>query len=1164
MVPAKLLSYGGGSAKFELEDGTVLVERVDTKVTYDPLDTQCLDANISNLIELKSLSEKAVLHVLRIRFMNDDIYTLVSGILIACNPFKAMNIYDKETMDTYRRTRDHSTLPPHIFSLANEAYTSMVQTGSPQSVVISGESGAGKTESIKLILKYLARLSEITSNSSKSVQDQILCANPLLEAFGNAKTSRNNNSSRFGKLITVNFSGGVINQASIISYLLEKSRVVHQQLGERNYHVFYQLLAACTSDPKFGIANGLQDSAGRYSYLSDPESSYLYCVNELESFSEVEKSMEILGMNKGRRAQIFQVVACVLRLGDVQFNVSETADARALIDDVPEIDRICDMLGIQKSEMKRCLVSRNFGVRSVVTCFFSVQQARDTRDAFAKALYSYLFNWLIKTVNTTLTSGNKSSAATGQFIALLDIFGFEKFETNSFEQLLINYCNEKLQYHFNSHIFVMEQEAYKLEGIDIGCINFKDNSPTLSAIEAKPKGILAMMDEEINIPKGSDLSLLNKLFTAHSSTPCISRAKPASKRSNSNSSSQDTDSHLISFVIKHYAGQVPYEVTGFLEKNKDSLSQDLMYIGKNSTVPFVAELFLDFENMTNDKAGTIEGTSKPKFVQRSTAKSKGPTIATQFKKQLGDLIETLNSTSPFFVRCMKTNPLKTGGVFDSNIMLKQLQYSGLLEVCRIRQDGYPCRFTFQAFYSNYWKLNPASQTGPLLARDLEANGLFGPNDYRIGENKIFLKYDTGHKLEYLRGDSINGAANTCQAMAKVFLAKRRLKRVLKTYGNLKAVVKSRDRVALSNAVDLGKKFLPYEGMHLPALNEAKATLVRMNEEDVVIKLMTDALASKNFSGMEHAVAEARAMKPMLSSPLVRTCEQALKAYLKGKEEEKGESSEGVTTNAESKTILPAATNIPPPPPTTTATTTSPPAPVTTKIPFSSKSAPSSNDNTHQDRSQHGTSWGTPSAIKSAKGISPVESSSPPPGKSKVHAMAERFSGLKVENEKPKPKPTPPPLVAQETNDGRASDVSDDANIVDPNVDYKSKRRTFLERQLSADQIDMASEVHGLIETLSSLSMSEAGIVPNDIRALEIMLKKISIRDDAESKDMVKKMMGEEELVRAKKQLLLQTAVDKVKSTTPAWKLKNLAAQARQIGMENYQGKFVLDALLNQC
>jgi hypothetical protein len=301
------------------------------------------------------------------------------------------------------------------------------------------------------------------------------------------------------------------------------------------------------------------------------------------------------------------------------------------------------------------------------------------------------------------------------------------------------------------------------------------------------------------------------------------------------------------------------------------------------------------------------------------------------------------------------------------------------------------------------------------------------------------------------------------------------------------------------------------------------------------------------------------MKPMLSSPLVRTCEQALKAYLKGKEEEKGESSEGVTTNAESRTILPAATNIPPPPPTAT-----PPAPVTTKIPFSSKSAPSSNDNSHQDRSQHGTSWGTPSAIKSAKGISPVESSSPPPGKSKVHAMAERFSGLKVENEKPKPKPTPPPLVAQETNDGRASDVSDDANIVDPNVDYKSKRRTFLERQLSADQIDMASEVHGLIETLSSLSMSEAGIVPNDIRALEIMLKKISIRDDAESKDMVKKMMGEEELVRAKKQLLLQTAVDKVKSTTPAWKLKNLAAQARQIGMENYQGKFLLDALLNQC
>ena len=250
----------------------------------------------------------------------------------------------------------------------------MVHSGSPQSVIISGESGAGKTESIKLILKYLARLSEITSNTSKSVQDQILSANPVMEAFGNAKTSRNNNSSRFGKLITVNFSGGIIKQASIISYLLEKSRVVHQQAGERNYHVFYQLLAACTDDPKFGIANGLQDSSGRYHYLSDPESSYLYCVDELESFNEVAKSMEILGIDKAMQRRIFQVVACVLRMGDVQFNEAETADGHAIIDDVPEVERICAMLGLNEKEMKRCLISRNFGVRSVVTCLFSVQQ----------------------------------------------------------------------------------------------------------------------------------------------------------------------------------------------------------------------------------------------------------------------------------------------------------------------------------------------------------------------------------------------------------------------------------------------------------------------------------------------------------------------------------------------------------------------------------------------------------------------------------------------------------------------------------------------------------------------------------------------------------------------------------------------------------------------
>lgn len=250
----------------------------------------------------------------------------------------------------------------------------MVQTGTPQSVIISGESGAGKTESIKLILKYLARLSEITSNTSKSVQDQILSANPVLEAFGNAKTSRNNNSSRFGKLITVNFSGGVINQASIISYLLEKSRVVHQQGGERNFHVFYQLLAASTADPKFGISNGLLKHLDEYNYLCDPGSSNLDSTDELTSFEEVERAMKILDMGKSKQSEIFRIVACVLRLGNISFSAAETSDARALIDDTVEVEQICDTLGLNQSEMKRLLVSRNFGVRSIVTCFLSVQQ----------------------------------------------------------------------------------------------------------------------------------------------------------------------------------------------------------------------------------------------------------------------------------------------------------------------------------------------------------------------------------------------------------------------------------------------------------------------------------------------------------------------------------------------------------------------------------------------------------------------------------------------------------------------------------------------------------------------------------------------------------------------------------------------------------------------
>jgi hypothetical protein len=782
---------------------------------------------------------------------------------------------------------------------------------------------------------------------------------------------------------------------------------------------------------------------------------------------------------------------------------------------------------------------------------------------------------------------------------------------------LINYCNEKLQFHFNSHIFVMEQEAYRLEGIDIDYVQFQDNSPTLAVIEVKATGILSMIDEEINIPKGSDLSLLNKILSSHEKSGCITRAKPAA-RSKGGQISQ-APSCLSSFAIRHYAGDVPYDVTGFLEKNKDALSADLMYVGKTSSVPFVAEMFRDFETTHT----AVPPSSKKMFSKRATSQPKGPTIAFQFRKQLADLITTLNSTSLFFVRCMKSNSEKKGGIFESNLMLKQLQYSGLLEVCRIRQEGFPYRIDFQGFYCMYRKLNFSSTTGPLLAKDLETKGLYGPNDYRIGKNKIFLKYATGQKLEQLRGDSINDAANTCQAMAKVFLAKRRLKVLLRSCHFLKTAIQAKDKSVLEAVVELMRKHIPNEGLHLPVVREAKIALVRVREEEPVIEMLDDALSNKDLSAMELALAQARAMTPQLASPLVLECENAIKDYLRERMDEMKGSFEAMSTakppGERSNNSPPAP---PPPPPLAPQPQTAvyssssktsrssplskakkPPTPATNNVPFASKPAsvktssgetfkskpqpqpqpttmqvPFANNLTPVKTSQYVVHekeggieevrervWGSPSAIRAAQGkkARPVTVSTHAAKEKASHMASVRECDHSSSGSEPAPQAASSSEGKSQTPAGSADASGDDTSrhsesdqIVKPAEDFKSKRRSVLKRQLSSEQMGIAAEIHHMIEVLHDLCMSEVGINASDTKPLEVMLKKLSARDCTVSKEVADMMMAEQELIRAKKQLLLQVAVDKVNQRTPLWKLKNLAHQSRQIGMENYQGEFM--------
>ena len=747
----------------------------------------------------------------------------------------------------------------------------------------------------------------------------------------------------------------------------------------------------------------------------------------------------------------------------------------------------------------------------------------------------------------------------------------------------------------------MEQEAYKQEGININYVNFKDNSATLSVLERKPTGLLSMIDEEINVPKGSDMSLLNKILNSQDKKDFIGMSKPEGKgkgKSKASSSSPVSSSapprHLSSFTMKHYAGEVAYDIAGFLEKNKDTLSQDLAYLGKNSSVPFVTEIFTDFEVCKGGAHVSSASTRLRPVGKRSTAQAKGPTISTQFKKQLTDLIATLNSTSPYFVRCMKTNPQKAGNVFDCNLMLKQLQYSGLLEVCRIRQEGFPCRHDFQGFFCMYRKLNQSSTTGPLLAKDLETKGLYGADDYCIGKNKIFLKYATGQKLEQLRGETINAAAKTCQSAATVFLARQRFKGLLRAYHDLETAAESRDTGVLEAALVLLKTHLPNEGEYLPALREAKVTLARLREEEPVLRQLGTALEKKDFSGMENGLVQARSLSPPLCSPLVAACDQAIKDYLRARMDVMKASSVGMTSSAKKLGQKQAAekSNSPSlPHDTTLVSMTTKPESTAVSNSHLEKSSSSKNHvpvaTTHSSvlkvqtdtvpasaSSNGGSIWGSPSAIRAANGKMAATSShshnhshcdppAPGPGAgpaaggiSKVvpQAQASVSSPVPVVEHKSQSHVNPADNNHNTTAVDTASTLPESEQIVHPTEDFKSRKRSMLQRQLSTSQIGVAEEVSEMIEVLHELCLCEVGINPDDIKPLEVMLKKISSRDCPVNREIAEMMMAEQELIRAKKQLLLQAAVDKVKSNTPLWKLKNLAHQSRQIGMENYHGE----------
>uniref|UniRef100_A0A669D331 Myosin VIIAb n=1 Tax=Oreochromis niloticus TaxID=8128 RepID=A0A669D331_ORENI len=623
---------------------------------------------VEDMIRLGDLNEAGILRNLLIRYNECVIYTYTGSILVAVNPYQLLPIYTPDQIRLYTNKKI-GEMPPHIFAIADNCYFNMQRNNKDQCCIISGESGAGKTESTKLILQFLAAI----SGQHSWIEQQVLEATPILEAFGNAKTIRNDNSSRFGKYIDIHFNKrGAIEGAKIEQYLLEKSRVCRQAPDERNYHIFYCMLKGMAPEMKSKLGLGL---ATDYSYLTMGSCTKCDGRDDLSDYSSILSAMKVLMFTETETWEISKLLAAILHMGNLRFEARtyDNLDACVVVRS-PDLVTAASLMEVCNHVMV-CLTTRTLITRgeSVVTPL-SVEQGLDVRDAFVKGIYGRLFVWIVDKINAAIyRPPSCESNIIRRSIGLLDIFGFENFIVNSFEQLCINFANENLQQFFVRHVFKLEQEEYNLEDISWQHIEFTDNQDALDMIANKPMNIISLIDEESKFPKGTDATMLYKLNSQH--------------KLNSNYI-PPKNSYETQFGIQHFAGVVHYETRGFLEKNRDSLHTDIIQLVHSSKNKFIKQIF------QADVAMGVE------------TRKRSPTLSSQFKRSLELLMRTLSVCQPFFVRCIKPNELKKPMLFDRELCVRQLRYSGMMETIRIRRAGYPIRYTFAEFVDRYRVLMP--------------------------------------------------------------------------------------------------------------------------------------------------------------------------------------------------------------------------------------------------------------------------------------------------------------------------------------------------------------------------------------------------------------------------------------------------------------------------
>uniref|UniRef100_A0A671TT54 Myosin VIIA n=1 Tax=Sparus aurata TaxID=8175 RepID=A0A671TT54_SPAAU len=656
---------------------------------------------VEDMIRLGDLNEAGILRNLLIRYNECVIYTYTGSILVAVNPYQLLPIYTPDQIRLYTNKKI-GELPPHIFAIADNCYFNMQRNNKDQCCIISGESGAGKTESTKLILQFLAAI----SGQHSWIEQQVLEATPILEAFGNAKTIRNDNSSRFGKYIDIHFNKrGAIEGAKIEQYLLEKSRVCRQNPDERNYHIFYCMLRGMAPDMKAKLGLGL---ATDYSYLTMGRCTACDGRNDLNDYSSILSAMKVLMFTETENWEISKLLAAILHMGNLRFEVSTVPCA----------------LQVEPKDVMVCLTTRTLITRGEsVTTPLSVEQGLDVRDAFVKGIYGRLFVWIVDKINAAIyRPPSCESNIIRRSIGLLDIFGFENFIVNSFEQLCINFANENLQQFFVRHVFKLEQEEYNLEDISWQHIEFTDNQDALDMIANKPMNIISLIDEESKFPK------------------------------------VQYDGRCRSLPIQFLSLSV--SPPGFLEKNRDSLHTDIIQLVHSSKNKFIKQIFqadacwsLGFSYfLTLMLLGTLYNPKCGYLMKRS------PTLSSQFKRSLEMLMRTLSVCQPFFVRCIKPNELKKPMIFDRELCIRQLRYSGMMETIRIRRAGYPIRYTFAEFVERYRVLIRSYFS---FQEDLRGTcqkiilaRLGKHDDWQIGKTKIFLKDHHDMQLEIERDTAI--------------------------------------------------------------------------------------------------------------------------------------------------------------------------------------------------------------------------------------------------------------------------------------------------------------------------------------------------------------------------------------------------------------------------